>query len=557
MTKSKWWKNAIIYQIYPRSFFDSNNDGIGDLNGIYQKLDYIKNLGIDAIWLSPIYDSPNADNGYDISDYRNIMKEFGTMADFDSLIIHMHNLGIKLIMDLVINHTSDEHPWFIQSRSSIDNPYRDFYLWRTGKDGNPPSDAQAMFGKSAWEYDKFTDEYYYHLFTKKQPDLNWDNPKVIDEVIKICEFWIEKGVDGFRIDCANLLGKNTSFPTIGKCDDFFKKQDKLIFNNSKNHEYYRILNERVFSKYDIVTFGECTQVNTDIGKLYVDPNRKELDGIIQFEHVKLDDGPNGEKWVLVDYKPQDLKRSFATWQTALEGHGWNALYLDNHDQPRLVSRFGNDKEFREISAKLFATMLLTLKGTPFIYQGTEIGMSNLWLEFDEMDDCEAKTAYEENNRTHAQTPEQLLKAINKRGRDNSRTPMQWSNNANGGFTLVTPWFKVNPNYINVNVEKDLKDKNSIFYYYQLLIKIRHSTQLYTLGKFDEYLVDNTSVFAYTREFESEKALILLNLTANDTFFEFPLFSFFGNAKIEISNYSNIKLSKQMSLRPYEAIVLRK
>lgn len=552
----KWWKKAVVYQIYPRSFYDYNGDGIGDLKGITQKLSYLKNLGVDAIWISPYNKSPNADNGYDVSDYYDIMDEFGTLADFDELSEKAHALGIRLIMDLVINHTSDEHPWFAESRKSKDNPYRDYYFWREGKDG-PPSDAINMFGGSAWLYDGTTDEYCYHLFTKKQIDLNWDNPAVPEEVANICKFWIARGVDGFRIDCANLLGKDVSFPSVGGGADAIKKRDALIFNNPKSHDYYRYLNEKVFSVYDVPAFGECSQITLDEAALYSAPERREISGIIQFEHVKIDDGPNGEKWVDIPCDPKKLKAAFSKWQTGLEGRGWNCLYLDNHDQPRLISRFGDDKEYREMSGKAFATMLLTLKGTPFIYQGTEIGMTNLSLTYDEIDDCEVKMVIEENERTHAISPEALLRAINKRGRDNARTPMQWSDEKNAGFTAgETPWFKINPNYKDINVKESLAREDSLFYYYKRAIAFRREEDVFSLGSFREILSEHPQAFVYERALGKKRALVLINLTKEPCAATSDEFTAYADGKILLGNYADPpKAAKRIELRPFEALVM--
>ena len=416
-----------------------------------------------------------------------------------------------------------------------------------------------MFGGSAWAYDATTDEYCYHLFTKKQFDLNWDNPAVPEEVVKICKFWIARGIDGFRIDCANLLGKDTTFPSVGGGKDAVIKRDALIFNNPKTHAYYRYLNEKVFSAYDVPAFGECSQITVEEAALYADPVRKEMDGIIQFEHVKIDDGPNGEKWVDIPCEPKKLKAAFSKWQNGLEGRGWNCLYLDNHDQPRLVSRFGNDKEYRELCGKAFATMLLTLKGTPFIYQGTEIGMTNLSITYDEIDDCEVKMVIEENERTHAQTSEQLLRAINKRGRDNSRTPMQWSDEENAGFTAAKkPWFKINPNFPRINVKESLAREDSLYYYYKKAIALHKSRDVFALGSFCELIADHPKVFAYERKLKGDNLLIVINLTQDECTAECETFSTYKNARVLLSNYADpAPVANKMKLRPYEAIVLEK
>lgn len=555
----KWWQKAVIYQIYLRSFRDSDGDGVGDLNGVIEKIDYLKELGIDAIWLSPYNRSPNADNGYDVSDYYAVSPEYGTLEDFRRLKDKAHSLGIRLIMDLVVNHTSDEHPWFVESRKSKNSPYRDYYFWRKGKaDGQPPSDALNMFGGSAWEYDAATDEYCYHLFTKKQYDLNWENPAVPEEVVKICRFWIEKGIDGFRIDCANLFGKDTSFPSVGNGPDALEKRDALIFNNPKNHRYFHMLNERVLKPYDVPAFGECSKIDIEEASLYSDPAREELSGIIQFEHVKIDDGPNGEKWVDIPCDPRKLKASLSKWQKGLENKGWNCLYLDNHDQPRLISRFGDDKKYRETCGKMFATLLMTLQGTPFVYQGSEIGMTNLNLTYDEIDDCEVKMVIEENNRTHALSPEALLRAINKRGRDNSRTPMQWSAEKNAGFTSAErPWFKLNPNYKQINVEESLARENSLLYYYRKAIALRKSEEVFTEGSFRELLADHPAAFVYERQCENARALILLNFTAQPQQLSSDVFEEYKNAALLLKNYPDSpSVEKNIPLRPFEALVFK-
>ena len=554
MKNDKWWQKAVVYQIYPRSFCDSNGDGIGDLRGIESKLPYLKELGVNTVWISPFFKSPNVDNGYDISDYVEIMDEFGTMGDFDSLIASMHSFGIKMVMDLVFNHSSDQHEWFKESRKSKDNPYRDFYLWKKGENGDAPNNWLAIFGGNVWEYDIKTDEYYFHLFTKMQPDLNWENPGLRNEIKNTCKFWLDKGVDGFRIDCANFLAKDPNFPIIPDGEDICKEQIKHFINYPKTHEYYKELYDDVFSKYDILTIGECSQTTPEIAKLYVHPDRCELNTIFQFEHVGIDEEPVVGKWTTKRFKPKDLKASLVKWQTELDGFGWNSLYLDNHDQPRLVSRFGNDTTYRIESAKMFATMLFTLRGTPYIYQGTELGMTNIELEYDEIDDCEAKNFIKRNSAEQLYNDETLLKVINMRGRDNTRTPMQWNNTSNAGFTTGKPWLKVNPNYTDINAENSIKDENGIFNYYKKLIKFKEQSDLLAYGDFTEYLSENESIFAYKREYNGEKLLVILNLTENDVIIDTPLYEDFKQSQVLFSNYEKKTIEMKMLIKSYEVIV---
>ena len=455
--EEKWWHQSVVYQIYPRSFMDSDGDGIGDLKGIIQKLDYVKKLGADVIWLSPVFASPNDDNGYDISDYRDIMKEFGTLADMDELLQKAGRLGIKILLDMVFNHTSDEHKWFIEAKKGKENPYRDYYIW-----SDTPNELGSMFSGSAWEWDAKSKQYYLHMFSKKQPDLNVANPKVRKELIDILNFWIDKGVGGFRFDVIELIGK---IP------------DQLITaNGPKLHDYIRELNRGSFGKKDLLTVGECWCANEEIAKKYSGQDQEELSMVFQFEHMVLDEQEGKGKWYLAPLDFLKLKKTMAKWQIALQEEGWNSLFWNNHDLPRIVSRFGNDKEFRVESAKMLAMLLHGMKGTPYIYQGEEIGMTNVQFDsIEEYQDIETRNMYRERIEK-GEDKEQIMQSIYAKGRDNARTPMQWDHSPNAGFTTGTPWIKVNPNYQTINVEQALYDPNSIFYCYQKLIQLRHEKE---------------------------------------------------------------------------------
>ncbi len=474
MTK-QWWKESVVYQIYPRSFMDSNGDGIGDLRGIISKLDYLQKLGIDVVWLSPVYESPNDDNGYDISDYRKIMTEFGTMEDWEELLHEMHKRNIKLMMDLVVNHTSDEHNWFIESRKSKDNPYRDYYIWRSGKEGKEPNNWESAFSGSAWQYDETTDEYYLHLFSKKQPDLNWDNEQVRKDVYDMMKFWFEKGIDGFRMDVINFISKEEGLPTVETEEKGYVSGHQYFMNGPNIHTYLHEMNREVLSKYDIMTVGEMPGVTTEEAKLYTAEERQELQMVFQFEHMDLDSGEGG-KWDIKPYSLLTLKQNLTKWQKALEYTGWNSLYWNNHDQPRVVSRFGNDTTYRIEAAKMLATVLHMMKGTPYIYQGEEIGMTNVRFDsINEYRDIETLNMYREKVIERGENEEQVMQSIYVKGRDNARTPMQWNQDKHAGFTTGEPWIRVNPNYKEINVEQALQDSESIFYYYKKLIELRKKT----------------------------------------------------------------------------------
>lgn len=539
--EKKWWQDSVIYQIYPRSFQDSNDDGIGDLRGIIKRLDYLEKLGIDAIWLSPVYQSPNDDNGYDISDYESILPEFGTMEDMEELIAEGKKRNIKFIMDLVVNHTSDEHPWFIEAKKSKENPYRDYYIWRDPVDGKEPNDLQSIFSGSAWELYETTGQYYLHLFSKKQPDLNWENPAVQQEVWKLMNFWLEKGIGGFRMDVIDLVGKIPD--------------QKITGNGPRLHEYLKKMNQETFGKYDVMTVGETWGATPEIAKLYSNPDRQELSMVFQFEHIGLDEQPGKSKW---DYQPLDfikLKRVLSKWQTELGNEGWNSLFWNNHDLPRIISRWGNDSpEYRELSGKMLATLLHLMKGTPYIYQGEEIGMINTPVSsIEEIDDIESINMYQERIKQGYESKD-ILKSINRKGRDNARRPMQWDDSLNGGFTKGKPWLSLNELYPELNVEKALADPNSIFYYYQQLITLRKENPLVVWGDYRELLPDDPHLFVYQRSLANEKWLVMAN------FYNKPA-SYHGEIqeidKVVLSNYPNPPQNLVgMTLKPYEVIVFK-
>ncbi|MFQ6340437.1 oligo-1,6-glucosidase [Bacillus sp. AF62] len=555
--EKQWWKESVVYQIYPRSFMDSNGDGIGDLQGIISKLDYLKELGIDVIWLSPVYESPNDDNGYDISDYCKIMNEFGTMEDWDELLHEMHERNMKLMMDLVVNHTSDEHNWFIESRKSKDNKYRDYYIWRPGKEGKEPNNWGAAFSGSAWKYDEMTDEYYLHLFSKKQPDLNWDNEKVRQDVYEMMKFWLEKGIDGFRMDVINFISKEEGLPTVETDEDGYVSGHKHFMNGPNIHKYLHEMNEEVLSNYDIMTVGEMPGVTTEEAKLYTGEERKELQMVFQFEHMDLDSGEGG-KWDVKPCSLLTLKVNLTKWQKALEHTGWNSLYWNNHDQPRVVSRFGNDGIYRIESAKMLATVLHMMKGTPYIYQGEEIGMTNVRFQsIDEYRDIETLNMYKEKVIDHGEDIEKVMESIYIKGRDNARTPMQWDDQNHAGFTTGEPWITVNPNYKEINVKQAIQDEGSIFYYYKKLIELRKNNEIVVYGSYDLILENNPSIFAYVRTYGDEKLLVIANFTADESVFEMPEDISYSESELFIHNYDvEIGLIDNITLRPYEAMVFK-
>lgn len=555
--EKRWWKESVVYQIYPRSFCDSNGDGIGDLNGITGKLDYLKELGIDVIWLSPVYKSPNDDNGYDISDYQAIMDEFGTMEDFDRMLATAHEKGIKIMMDLVVNHTSDEHKWFIESRKSTDNPYRDYYIWRPAKeDGSLPNNWGSCFSGPAWEYDKTTDMYFLHLFSKKQPDLNWDNPAVRQDVFDMMNWWLKKGVDGFRMDVISLISKEPGLP-----DKEPGINGYATFNVSANgphvHEYLQEMRQKALNNADTITVGECSGVTLEEAKKYARSDEKELNMVFQFEHMDVDSDEKAGKWTTRKMDLRNLKKILTRWQKGLQDIAWNSLYWENHDQPRSVSRFGNDSdEYREISAKMLATCIHMMQGTPYVYQGEELGMTNCpFNTLDNFRDLESINAFHELTEQGKMTEEDMMAAIGYKGRDNARTPMQWDDSAYAGFSTANPWIMVNPNYTKINAKDQINREDSVFKYYQKLIKLRHESELIVYGTYDLILDDDKDIYAYIRTLGDEKLIVYCNFSENTRKVEIP--EEFVNKKVLISNYSDAKANQKITLRPYEAIVIQK
>lgn len=534
-----WWKNSVVYQIYPKSFQDSNGDGIGDIPGIISRLDYLEKLGIDVIWLSPVYESPMDDNGYDISDYRAIHPDFGTMEDMDQLIAEADKRGIKIVMDLVVNHTSDEHEWFQEALKGKDNPYRDYYVWRDPVNGGPPNDLESTFSGSAWEYDEASGQYYLHLFSKKQPDLNWENPKMRQDIYDMINFWLDKGIGGFRMDVID---------NIGKVPD-----EKIVVNGPKLHDYLQEMNRETFSKYDVMTVGETWGATLENAQLYSDPDRNELSMIFQFEHIGLDEQDDGAKWDLKDIDFVELKEVLSKWQTDIGDKAWNSLFWNNHDSPRIVSRWGNDKEYRVESAKAFAILLHFMKGTPYIYQGEEIGMTNTPIsDISEANDIETINMYHERLEK-GYSKEEIIESINVKGRDNGRRPVQWSSEKHGGFTTGEPWQAVNSNYTDINVEEALKDKNSIFYTYQQLVRLRKENPIVVKGSYTLLLPDHESVFAYEREYEGEKWTVVVNLSEEKDSLELGE----GAVAPVISNYSRNEYNlAKVELEPYEAFAYK-
>ncbi|SEA83102.1 oligo-1,6-glucosidase [Pseudobutyrivibrio sp. ACV-2] len=541
-----WWKESVIYQIYPRSFCDSNGDGIGDLNGIRSKLDYLQELGINVIWLSPIYKSPNDDMGYDISDYQDIMDDFGNMDDFDALLKEAHEHQIKIVMDLVVNHTSDEHKWFIESRQSKDNPKRDYYIWREGKDGKEPNNWGSCFSGSAWEWDENTQMYYLHCFSKKQPDLNWDNPKVRDEVFNMMTWWCDKGIDGFRMDVISMISKVPGLPDGKVYEGALYGDLSNTTNGPKVHEYLQEMRDRVLSKYDLITVGECAGVTIEEAQKYAGLDNKELNMVFQFEHTSLDHDENG-KWTTKRMYLPDLKKNLSKWQVELENKAWNSLYWDNHDQPRIVSRLGDDSP---LSAKCIATVLHMMQGTPYIYQGEELGMTNYpFTSIDECRDIESINAFKELINAGKLTKEQMIAGIAAKGRDNARTPMQWDDSDNAGFTAGTPWINVNPNYKTINAKAELEDENSVFNYYKKLISLRRKSEWSDIIVYGTYRLldeDDESVFAYTRQLDEKKLIVICNMTGKEVDYTIPE-DVNGVKNTVISNCDSVELKQQMKL----------
>ncbi|RKD30884.1 glycoside hydrolase family 13 protein [Lacrimispora algidixylanolytica] len=551
-----WWKEAVVYQIYPRSFQDSNGDGIGDLNGIRQRLDYLKRLGIDVIWLSPVCQSPNDDNGYDISNYQDIMNEFGSMKDFDDLLREAHEKGIKILLDLVVNHTSDEHSWFLESRKGRENPYRDYYIWKEGKeDGGCPNNWGSCFSGSAWEYDSQTQMYYLHLFSKKQPDLNWENPKVRDEVFEMMDWWCEKGIDGFRMDVISMISKDQAFPDGEVKDGLYGDFTPYSIHGPRVHEYLKEMNRRVLSKYDLMTVGETAGVTIEEAKKYAGEAQEELNMVFHFEHVESD----GELGKWTDQKPNllKLKQILSKWQIELENSAWNSLYWDNHDQPRAVSRFGNDSsEFRELSAKMLATCLHMMKGTPYIYQGEELGMTNYpFSDISQFQDIESKNAYEELVGGGHTSQERMMEYLRCKSRDNARTPMQWNDKEQAGFTNGIPWLAVNPNFKEINADQQIEDPASVFSYYKKLIALRKKYDVIVYGDYELILPEDTRVFAYIRSLGKERILVICNFTEQEVSVTIPEIDRIEEKEYLIHNYKGKSSMHQGILKPYEAAAI--
>ena len=549
---STWWQRAVVYQVYPRSFYDSNGDGIGDLNGVRAKLDYIRRLGVDVIWLNPIYKSPNDDNGYDISDYRAIMDEFGTMEDFDRLLAEAHEKGLRIVMDLVVNHTSDEHPWFIESRSSAESPYRDYYIWREGKDGNPPNNWGASFRGSAWERCEETGMYYLHTFSKKQPDLNWENETVRGEVYDLMRFWLDKGIDGFRMDVINYISKTPEMPDGPMMNRLYGNFRPYCLNGPRVHEFLQEMNREVLSHYDVMTVGETPGVSVEQAQRYTGPDEHELNMVFQFAHVNLDYDENG-KWTLKRVPLDGLRRVLSEWQTGLHGKGWNSLYLNNHDQPRMVSRFGDDstEALRSASAKMLGVLMHMMQGTPYVYQGEELGMTNVaFPDISDYRDIDTLNAWNEMTGELGVSPEHMMACIHRRSRDNARTPMQWSAAPNAGFTTGTPWIGVNPNYETINAEAQENDPDSVLCFYRRLIALRRKLPIITEGDYALLLADHPQVFAYQRSWQGQRLYVICSFSAQT--FDAPEILPYCGGRLLLCNYAPD--GDAQTLRPYEARV---
>ena len=549
---STWWQRAVVYQVYPRSFYDSNGDGIGDLNGVRAKLDYIRRLGVDVIWLNPIYKSPNDDNGYDISDYRAIMDEFGTMEDFDRLLAEAHEKGLRIVMDLVVNHTSDEHPWFIESRKSAESPYRDYYIWREGKDGNPPNNWGASFRGSAWERCEETGMYYLHTFSKKQPDLNWENETVRGEVYDLMRFWLDKGIDGFRMDVINYISKTPEMPDGPMMNRLYGNFRPYCLNGPRVHEFLQEMNREVLSHYDVMTVGETPGVSVEQAQRYTGPDEHELNMVFQFAHVNLDYDENG-KWTLKRVPLDGLRRVLSEWQTGLHGKGWNSLYLNNHDQPRMVSRFGDDstEALRSASAKMLGVLMHMMQGTPYVYQGEELGMTNVaFPDISDYRDIDTLNAWNEMTGELGVSPEHMMACIHRRSRDNARTPMQWSAAPNAGFTTGTPWIGVNPNYETINAEAQENDPDSVLCFYRRLIALRRELEIITEGDYTLLLADHPQVFAYQRSWQGQRLYVICSFSAQT--FDAPEILPYCGGRLLLCNYAPD--GDTQTLRPYEARV---
>ena len=554
--EKKWWKESVVYQIYPKSFKDSNGDGVGDIRGIIQKLDYLKELGVNVLWISPMLESPQDDNGYDISDYRRIYKEYGNMEDYEELLSEAHKRDIRILMDLVVNHTSDEHNWFVESRKSKDNPYRDYYIWKDPVNGKEPNNWGGAFGGSAWEYDPQTQMYYLHLFSKKQPDLNWENEKVRQEVYDMMTFWCEKGIDGFRMDVISMISKDQTFPDGEMNNSLYGDFGPYCVHGPRVHEFLQEMNREVLSRYDIMTVGETSGVTIEEAQKYAGEAGKELNMVFQFEHVDNGSGDYG-KWTTEKYDFKEFKRIMIKWQEELQGKAWNSLFLGNHDQPRSVSRFGNDNPaYRETSAKMLATCLHMMQGTPYVYQGEELGMTNVYFDkLEDYRDIESINFFTELTEAGLMTPEYMMKCLMLRSRDNARTPMQWDDSEQAGFTDGESWIKVNPNYKEINAAQQLEDPNSIFYYYQKLIRLRKEKDIIVYGEFEPIYRDDEQIFAYIRRQKQEKLLTVCNFSERNAEMEIP--EEFKGAECLITNLDRTVFEGKIVLKPYEAFVLYK
>ncbi len=551
-----WWKESIVYQIYPQSFFDTNADGIGDIGGIIYKLDYLKELGVDVIWISPMLESPLDDNGYDISDYRNINSIYGDINEYKRLLEEAHKRGIRILMDLVVNHTSDEHKWFVESKKAVENPYREYYIWKEGKEGKEPNNWGSVFGGSAWKFDEQTKMYYLHLFSKKQPDLNWESDKLRKEVFDMMNYWCEMGVDGFRMDVISLISKNQAFED-GRLngDGLYGRFEESCVNGPRVHEFLQEMNKEVLSKYDLMTVGETAGVTIEEAKKYASSENTELNMVFQFEHVGIGDGKLG-KFTTKRYDFKEFKSIIEKWQTQLQGKAWNSVYLGNHDQPRSLSRFGDDcVEYREVSAKMLATFNLSLQGTPYIYQGEELGMTNAYFEsIDEYRDIETLQFYKQYTENKLITESEMLECLKLRSRDNSRTPIHWDDSENAGFTKGVPWIKVMDNYKEINAKEQMERENSVLNYYKKMIEVRKKNKALVYGEFLPYPVDAEYVFAYTRTLEECTYLIVCNFSKEESKVKIPE-EFMNN--IVITNYNRNAYLEECILKPYEAVIFSK
>lgn len=537
MSQKKWWQNSVVYQIYPRSFQDSDGDGIGDIRGIIKRLDYLQELGIDAVWLSPVCRSPQDDNGYDISDYQDVDPMFGSLEDLEELIREAKKRNIRMIMDLVLNHSSDEHRWFLEAKKSRDNPYHDYYVWRDGEEGIYPNDMKSVFGGPAWQWDPELKQYYFHQFSVKQPDLNWENPAVRREIYDMILWWMDKGAGGFRLDVIDQIAKDPEL--------------KVTNNGPRLHEFIRELSRETFQKGDLITVGEAWGADIQRAKLYSNPDGSEFSMVFQFEHMMLDQEPGKEKWDLCPLPFVKLKKCLEKWQRELHGQGWNSLFWDNHDLPRIVSRWGNDKEYRVESGKMLATVLHGMEGTPYIYQGEELGMTNVRFDtIKEYQDIETLNMYKER-RERGYDEKDIMESIYAKSRDNARTPMQWDGSRNAGFTTGTPWLGVNPNYTEINAEKALQDPDSLFYYYKRLIRLRKEYEIFTEGDFRLLMEEDQKIFAYIRRYGDQRLLVAANFTDKEA--ELLLDPEWAQAKVLIHNYKEADLPSV--LRPYEAFML--